>query len=105
MAGTTASRQALQLKDILSPKVFRRVDDEARRTGKSHERVIDEALLLFTERNGAGKKLSCNKCRTIRLHEFAGNRDVPGTHEKEQLYRSTECGHTRRYGVGLALTL
>lgn len=107
MAATTAEKKALQLRDVLSPRVFERVNIEAKRTGKSHERVIDEAVKAFTEHNQAEKKLYCNspKCRAFRPMKFARNRIAAGTREQQQLYVCLECGTERKYGSEVPTTL
>jgi len=98
---SAASTPSIPAHYILSSRTLRRLEEEHKRTSKTFDRIVEEALDALTRTLGIARNLHCMKCRKITPHNFVEARPLPGTKEQELLYQCTaaDCKHRRRWGT------
>jgi hypothetical protein len=92
---------------ILSPRTIKRLEEEHKRTTKTFDRIIEEALEYKNRTLGIGRSLHCMKCRRITPHIFIISRPLPNSKEQELIYECSvpDCKHRRRYGTQIMTQL
>lgn len=92
---------------ILSPRTIKRLEEEHKRTTKTFDRIIEEALEYKNRTLGIGRSLHCMKCRRITPHIFIISKPLPNSKEQELIYECSvpDCKKRRRYGTQIMTQL